>query len=836
MEQQFEIIGKVIPTNEGSWTNQKEYDVLSLVTKDNSIYISNKKVPIGVDITDDNYWVFLINGGTAVIKIANSTQIGGITAEEKTDEYKDEVRIDSSTGKLYTKPSTTKLNIASNTDLGGIKANNKTSEYSQEVKIDPVTGLLYIKPFELNKASSTILGGIKAEQKTSKDTVEVKIDSNTGKLYVEPVGEESVTYNYTNYPDNEDLVEETRENEEKVMKLADKEYNAEGFSGLGRVYLRRNISASKNVLTQDMMSKENTRYIIQYDYDLRGATINIPEGCVLDFQGGSLTNGTISSNNVNLNGEISIKGIKIKQPSDIKKSPIGGLINVKWFGAKGDGITDDSNAILEAYNACTIFSDSNATATLYFPAGKYVIEKNGIFSSLENNRVWEVQLVGDGRAKSFLYLKTDGSEKWFYNNESTTNAKTGDFSFENLSLSTDDVTKGNIIKEFSAGTEKRFKFINCNISANNILWTEGSGNADLTLFFNCFIYCYGYFMYLNNPQSVTHRVIACNILTYLKTIIYQKQGGCVYFSQCEIEILKHSTYQQTEDIYIVNAVGGFIGSSDFSFNDCRFELHGKGRICNLRASSAGCTLRFTGCTLIAPNNDGTYFTTISYNKTLIFSQCTISENIKFGIGVDSYSSSTSTSAPLLIIRECDLTRNNLKNQFNLIGSKYRVIVDKCFSNLKGVYGVVKNYLDADIGFEKMTTVSFPSTVKRVFLPFNEANYISTNDWQEASIYIPYYAMLQCIKLWKSTSNVDITYRYSLEIYGEYTNEESEVVRELLDITDKYSSDGSTQLLAKDSVNINIEISNSKHYDKIIIKRVSSNSANLGEIKMYVDYI
>jgi len=47
-------------------------------------------------------------------------------------------------------------------------------------------------------------------------------------------------------------------------------------------------------LTQAMMSKAHTRYIIQYDYDLNGETIMVPEGCTLDFQGGSLANGTIT--------------------------------------------------------------------------------------------------------------------------------------------------------------------------------------------------------------------------------------------------------------------------------------------------------------------------------------------------------------------------------------------------------------------------------------------------------------------------------------------------------------------------------------------------------------
>ena len=82
-----------------------------------------------------------------------------------------------------------------------------------------------------------------------------------------------------------------------VLKLANKDHNPNSYSGMGRAYLRKNVVAGVNVLTQSMMPWPNTIYIIQYDYDLQGEEITIPEGCVLDFQGGTIFNG-----NVNLSG------------------------------------------------------------------------------------------------------------------------------------------------------------------------------------------------------------------------------------------------------------------------------------------------------------------------------------------------------------------------------------------------------------------------------------------------------------------------------------------------------------------------------------------------------
>lgn len=117
--------------------------------------------------------------------------------------------------------------------------------------------------------------------------------------------------NIVNYPDGEDLTQVdvcggNSKNKVNVLKFADKEHNSGIFSGLGRVYLRKNIVdveqedetiTHKNILTQDMIGKTNTEYIIQYSYDLNGAIITVPANCVLKFQGGSITNGTLVCDN-----------------------------------------------------------------------------------------------------------------------------------------------------------------------------------------------------------------------------------------------------------------------------------------------------------------------------------------------------------------------------------------------------------------------------------------------------------------------------------------------------------------------------------------------------------
>ena len=124
---------------------------------------------------------------------------------------------------------------------------------------------------------------------------------------------------YGTIPNEEDLTKDT----EGKLQLSDRSYNPENFSGLGRIILRKNMSAGKNILTQEMISQANTVYEIRYDFDLSGATINIPENCTLDFQGGSLKNGTLNCNNTYIRSSpIKIFDITID---------IQGTLNIEYF-------------------------------------------------------------------------------------------------------------------------------------------------------------------------------------------------------------------------------------------------------------------------------------------------------------------------------------------------------------------------------------------------------------------------------------------------------------------------------------------------------------------------
>lgn len=144
-----------------------------------------------------------------------------------------------------------------------------------------------------------------------------------------------------NLADDEDLVSVDKGENLSVLKFADRAYNLETHIGMGYKILRRNIIDGKNILTQEMVNQPHTIYMIQYDFDLDGATITLPEGCMFYFQGGSISNGFLEGKIENTHAR------------------------PEWFHSPKDG--DWSAAIQQALNICPTVLLSNKIYELRVP-------------------------------------------------------------------------------------------------------------------------------------------------------------------------------------------------------------------------------------------------------------------------------------------------------------------------------------------------------------------------------------------------------------------------------------------------------------------------------------
>ena len=90
---------------------------------------------------------------------------------------------------------------------------------------------------------------------------------------------------------------------------------------------------------------QDAYYVVEKDIDLRGSTIACPHGAYFDFRGGNLINGIISGS--------------------IKNE----FLRPEWFGAKGDGIHDDTQALENA------IVSSIETRTQLYLKGQYKITR-----------------------------------------------------------------------------------------------------------------------------------------------------------------------------------------------------------------------------------------------------------------------------------------------------------------------------------------------------------------------------------------------------------------------------------------------------------------------------
>lgn len=242
-------------------------------------------------------------------------------------------------------------------------------------------------------------------------------------------------------PDEEDLTG-IKEGDKTVLKFKNKAYSTANFSGLGRVYLRKNIAGGKNILTQQMINQENTRYILQYDYDLNGQTITIPANCVIEFEGGSIANGTIVFNNTTLLGD----NIVIRY-CELSGTIANDTVDIKWFHSESDNISSTLQYLVNTNKHVTINTGTwTVSNTVFIKENTVIVGEHPTLSILKANE----QSIVNGDNKYNLLSTVN-----MINNISITyfrNGNEGTYPYENI-----------IIKDIHFDTNRQNIVTNSNI-------------------------------------------------------------------------------------------------------------------------------------------------------------------------------------------------------------------------------------------------------------------------------------------------------------------------------------------------------------------------------------
>ena len=114
---------------------------------------------------------------------------------------------------------------------------------------------------------------------------------------------------------------------------------------------------------QGQFKSSNTVYIIRDAIDLKNAKLSIPQNSIIKFEGGLLKNGSIIYNNTYIEGRYKIY-------CKCSGTLANDIVEPHMYGARGDGKTDDSDAIQKAINSGKSVSFRRST---------YVIEKPIVF-------------------------------------------------------------------------------------------------------------------------------------------------------------------------------------------------------------------------------------------------------------------------------------------------------------------------------------------------------------------------------------------------------------------------------------------------------------------------
>lgn len=309
---------------------------------------------------------------------------------------------------------------------------------------------------------------------TEKEFLEQLVDATKGRYIVQG--------NITNAADEEDLtVEHSDLLGIDTLKLA----NRDNTNGMGYVILRKNKSFAEQV------TKENTIYEIRYDFDLNGEDIQIKDGCVLNFVGGSLKGGSIQFNETLLTGnkilvECSCSGI-------IKNS----TLTPNMFGAKQDGITDDVPSIQQAIELL----NNRGGGTCLFKKGTYLIgsinvklpncSQKGAIHIRPN-----ISYIGEDNTIIKVKDNSDGFEGIFVGND---NYDSSNINFDNLTFDFNGVN--NLYKQewitnrttfFMAGIRVCYA---TNVKITNSIFKENPG-------LNCIILGYTEHGYVGNCSFI----------------------------------------------------------------------------------------------------------------------------------------------------------------------------------------------------------------------------------------------------------------------------------------------------------------------------------------------
>lgn len=308
---------------------------------------------------------------------------------------------------------------------------------------------------------------------------------------------------------------------------------------------------------------------------------------------------------------------KIKQYENIANEKI----NIKLFGAIGDGVTDDTdafkNAIVSAYNKSLTMQSSSWKngGTIFIPSGSYKINNTIIDESLNVSGLRFV-FEGESCQKTEIYF-TPTDESYLFDNQGIF----GRTIFKNISFISNN--KGKLMNLVGGGTgnAQSITFDNCLMTKfktiiNSTYNTSQTMGSEIT-FNNCKLLEFdelSILFNLGNSQGVNWRFVCTDIEVYKGIVFNYIQGQNISIYQGSMIGLNNSIFINIDSTSDSNTFGQG-NSPHLNMIGSRFELRNYSKLYNCDNPEVKFDMILTSCGMGGSNK--TSFTDDSSNKVYV---------------------------------------------------------------------------------------------------------------------------------------------------------------------------------------------------------------------------
>lgn len=241
------------------------------------------------------------------------------------------------------------------------------------------------------------------------------------------------------------------------------------------IILKQNIRDNRNMLTQQMMSQRNTKYVIKWAYTL-AEDIVLPNGCLIEFDGGSIKND--KGNNYTLTGDDTILIYSQELEDVVKDVELEGSFKYR----PGAGVTEEMLAQVAISGNYEDLNNLPEIPTV--PTNVSAFENDANYQKIENKDelptegVIKGQCVFSNSLKKPVYyngvkwIESDGATAGVKRRGSATERPNGEDIYKGFQYYDSTIEKFIFAKDITIVTDP-----DTQESSYTVTWTDAMGNA-----------------------------------------------------------------------------------------------------------------------------------------------------------------------------------------------------------------------------------------------------------------------------------------------------------------------------------------------------------------------